>query len=68
MAAGGLVLGMPASLAVGRLVQNDVVRDAFDSVTFIVAVAVFVTVARVAPIVPAQRATRVEPTTPLRIE
>jgi hypothetical protein len=38
---GGLVLGVPASLAVGRLLQNNVVRsDAFDLVTLIETVAV----------------------------
>jgi putative ABC transport system permease protein len=66
---GGLVLGVPASLAVGRLLQNNVVRtDARDLATLIVTVAVLVTVALVASIVPARRATRIEPTTALRIE
>jgi putative ABC transport system permease protein len=66
---GGIVFGVPASLAVGRLLQNSLVRtDAFDLVTLIVMVAVLVTVALVASIVPAQRATRIEPTTALRIE
>jgi multisubunit Na+/H+ antiporter MnhE subunit len=67
--AGGLVLGVPASLAVGRLLQNNVVRtDARDPVTLIVTVAVLVTAALVASIDPARRATLVEPTTALRIE
>ena len=66
---GGLVLGVPASLAVGRLLENNVVRtDAFDLVTLIVTVAVLVTVALIASVVPTQRATRLEPTTALRIE
>jgi putative ABC transport system permease protein len=66
---GGLVLGVPASLAVGGLLQANVVRtDARDLVTFIVTVAVLVTVALVASVVPARRATRIEPTTVLRIE
>ena len=56
-------------LAVGRLLQNNLVRaDARDLVTFIVTVAVLVTVALVASIVPARRATRIEPTTALRVE
>ncbi len=66
---GGIVLGVPASLVVGRLLQNNVVRaDARDPVTLIVTVAILATVALVASIVPAQRATRIEPTTALRFE
>jgi ABC-type lipoprotein release transport system permease subunit len=67
--AGGLALGVPASLAVGRLLVINVVRtDARDLVTLVVMVAVLVTVALIASIVPAPRATRLEPTTALRIE
>jgi putative ABC transport system permease protein len=66
---GGLAVGLPASLAVGRLLQNNVVRtDARDPVMLIAIVAVLAIVALVASIVPAQRATRLEPTTALRIE
>ena len=66
---GGLVLGVPASLAVGRLLQTTVVRThARDPVTLIVTVAVLVIMALVASIVPARRATRLELTTALRIE
>jgi hypothetical protein len=67
--AGGIVLGVPASLAVGRLLQNNVVRaDAYDLATLIVMAAVLVTVALAASDVPARRATRLEPTTALRID
>ena len=67
--AGGLALGVPASLAVGRLLQINLVRtDARDLVTLSVMIAVLATVALVASIVPARRATRLEPTTALRIE
>jgi predicted permease len=67
--AGGLVLGVPASLAVDRLLQNNVVRSAStDAEMLIVLTAVLVAVALVACIVPARRATRLEPTIALRIE
>ena len=66
---GGLAVGLPASLVVGRLLQTNVVRtDARDPSTLMVTVAVLVTVALTASIVPARRATRLEPTTALRIE
>jgi len=62
-------LGVPASLVIGRLLQNNVVRaDSRDPVMFIAMVAVLAIVALVASIVPARRATRLEPTTALRIE
>ncbi|HWW87647.1 MAG TPA: ADOP family duplicated permease [Vicinamibacterales bacterium] len=67
--AGGLALGAPASLAFGRLMQSTLVgTDARDLVTLIGTIAVLVTVALVASVVPTQRATRLEPTTALRIE
>ena len=63
------MLGVAASLAVGRLLQNSVVRtDARDLVTLIVTVAVLVTVALTASVIPTQRATRLGPTSALRIE
>jgi putative ABC transport system permease protein len=66
---GGLAVGLPASLVVGRLLQNNVVRvDSRDSVMLIAMVAVLTVVALVASIVPARRATRLEPTVALRIE
>jgi len=66
---GGLAVGLPASLAVGRLLQNNVVRfDSRDPLMLIAMVAVLAIVALVASIVPARRATRLEPTTALRIE
>ena len=65
----GVVLGVPAALVVGRLLQNTFVRtEARDPVTLIVTVALLTIVALVASIVPARRATRLEPTTALRIE
>jgi predicted lysophospholipase L1 biosynthesis ABC-type transport system permease subunit len=67
--AGGLVLGVPAALAVGRLLQASVLgAEARDLLTLIVTVAVLVIVSLIASVVPTQRATRLEPTTALRIE
>jgi ABC-type antimicrobial peptide transport system permease subunit len=65
----GVILGVPAALVVGRLLQNTFVRtEARDPVTLVVTVALLAIVALVASIVPARRATRLEPTTALRIE
>src|SRR5262245_3231471 len=67
--AAGLVLGVPASLWVGRLLQNNVVRvDSRDVAMLIAMVAILAIVALFASIVPARRATRLEPTAALRIE
>jgi putative ABC transport system permease protein len=66
---GGVILGVPAALAVGRLLQNTFVRtEARDPVTLVVTVTLLAIVALVASIVPARRATRLEPTSALRIE
>ena len=65
----GVILGLPAALVVGRLLQNTLVRtESRDLLTLIVTIAVLVTVAVAASIVPARRATRLEPTAALRIE
>jgi predicted permease len=65
----GVVLGVPAALVVGRLLQNTFVRtEARDVVTLLVTVALLAIVALAASIVPARRATRLEPTAALRIE
>ena len=65
----GVIFGVPAALVVGRLLQNTFVRtESRDSVTLIVTVALLAIVALAASIVPARRATRLEPTTALRIE
>jgi ABC-type antimicrobial peptide transport system permease subunit len=65
----GVILGVPAALVVGRLLKNTWVRtEARDPVTLVVTVALLALVALVASIVPARRATRLEPTAALRIE
>jgi ABC-type antimicrobial peptide transport system permease subunit len=65
----GVVLGVPAALVVGRLLQNTFVgTDARDIVTLIATVALLAIVALAASVVPARRATRLEPTIALRIE
>jgi ABC-type lipoprotein release transport system permease subunit len=65
----GVIVGVPAALVVGRLLQHTFVRtESRDPVTLIVTVALLAIVALVASIVPAQRATRLEPTAALRIE
>ena len=66
---GGLAVGVPASLAVGRQLQTNVVlADSRDPLMLIAMVAVLAIVALVASIVPARRATHLEPTSALRIE
>jgi putative ABC transport system permease protein len=65
----GVILGVPSALVVGRLLRNTFVgTEARDSVTLMVTVALLAIVALVASIVPARRATRLEPTAALRIE
>ena len=67
--AGGLVLGVPASLAGSRLMQNNIVNSGpTDFMMLTALVVVLVTVALVACMVPARRATRLQPTIALRIE
>jgi putative ABC transport system permease protein len=69
VATGGLVLGVPASMAVSRLLQNSVLRIGPTDVGILAGlVVVLVTVALGACIVPARRATRLEPTIALRVE
>jgi len=66
---GGVLLGVPAALVVGRLLQKTFVQtEAHNMATMIATLVLLGTVAVVASIVPARRATRLAPTTALRIE
>jgi putative ABC transport system permease protein len=65
----GVVLGVPAALVVGRLLQNSFVgTPPHDLVALGVTVSLLALVALVACVVPARWATRLDPTTALRIE
>ncbi len=65
----GVIVGVPAALLVGRLLQSTFVHtEARDSMTLVATVALLAIVALAASIVPASRATRLEPTAGLRIE
>lgn len=67
--AGGLLVGVPLSVAAGRLHEaNFVYTDASDPATLLVVVGVLVAVALAAALVPVRRAARVEPTVALRVE
>lgn len=65
----GVLLGVPAALVVGRLLQNTLVNtEARDATTLVATIVLLAAVALIASIVPARRATRLEPTAALRIE
>jgi putative ABC transport system permease protein len=65
----GVILGVPAALVVGRGLRNTFVgTEARDPVTLVLTVALLAVAALAASLVPAGRATRIEPTTALRIE
>ena len=65
---GGLALGIPAALAAGRLLQTSWLIDPRDPVMLGAMLGILVAVALVASVVPAQRATRLEPIIALRTE
>ena len=65
----GLILGLAASLAVGRLLANLVYGvGTSDPATLAVVATVLVAVATLAAFLPARRAARVDPITALRTE
>jgi putative ABC transport system permease protein len=65
----GIVIGLGAALAMGRVMTTLLYGvSAFDAVTFVGGVLVFLTVAMLACLVPAQRAARIAPSEALRGE
>jgi putative ABC transport system permease protein len=69
LVAGGLALGVPASLWMGRLLRNSIVRfDSNEPLMILAMVFVLALVALVACVVPARRAASVEPAAALRLE
>ena len=64
----GLVLGVMAALAVGRVVGNFLTVSPMDPVTYLTVSALLTIVALVACYVPARRAMRVDPMVALRYE
>jgi predicted permease len=69
LVAGGVIVGIPAALAVARLLRSSLVGvDATDPWTAASAIGVLVVVAMLAAWLPARRAARIEPMTALREE
>jgi predicted permease len=69
MVVGGLVVGVAAAVALTRVTQSLLFQvDAMDPLAFAAAAAAMATIGVVAALVPARRATRVDPTTALRSE
>jgi putative ABC transport system permease protein len=65
----GLLIGIAASLALARLLQNQLFEiSAFDPVTFLVVVGLLSAAALLACWIPARRATKVDPMVALRAE
>jgi ABC-type antimicrobial peptide transport system permease subunit len=65
----GLIVGLPTALLAARLVATQLFGlSIVDPLSFVAAVALLVTVAMCAGLVPARRATRVNPVTALRSE
>jgi ABC-type antimicrobial peptide transport system permease subunit len=66
LAVGGVAVGLAAALALARLVTNLLFVSGADPVTFVAVPIVLLTVALVATLLPAFRASRVDPVEALR--
>jgi ABC-type antimicrobial peptide transport system permease subunit len=67
--AAGVLIGVPAALVTSRLIQSMLFRlKSFDPLSMLLVIVLLVAVATVAGLVPARRATKVEPMVALRCE
>jgi ABC-type antimicrobial peptide transport system permease subunit len=69
MIAIGVLIGIPAALAAGRLIQSMLFQlTSFDPLSMLAVIVLLAAVAIIAGLIPARRAARVNPVTALRYE